>query len=157
MYVSRWYHVRIFTAVCSRRFLFILYLCNIFSIVAQWLQYTMPLWWAAGNWIQFMFEWFWTLLEGCCGWKEHIGAFKSNESCTNVERLMNFSSSSIIEMLDKSPPELYTALKIFLNRCVPDTLRPYIWSYTLQLKTTTVDVVSVWIYRWLSHAWRHQR
>lgn len=74
---------------------------------------------------------------------EHIGAFKSNESCTNVERLMNFSSSSIIEMLDKSPPELYTALKIFLNRCVPDTLRPYIWSYTLQLKTTTVDVVSV--------------
>jgi len=70
---------------------------------------------------------------------EHIGTFKSNEDYTNVERLMNFSSTAIIEVLDKSPPELFTTMKMFLNRRLPDTLRPYIWSYCLQIKTNDLD------------------
>jgi hypothetical protein len=73
---------------------------------------------------------------------EHIGSFKSNQDSTNVERLMNFSSAAIVEVLDKSPPELFTTMKMFLNRRLPDTLRPYIWSYCLQMKTGAVDVVS---------------
>lgn len=72
---------------------------------------------------------------------EHIDTFKSTKDCTNVERLMNFSSSAIIDVLERSPPELFTAMKIFLNRRLPDTLRPYIWSYCLQLNTNIVDVV----------------
>ena len=72
---------------------------------------------------------------------EHIGTFKSNEDYTNVERLMNFSSAAIIEVLDKSPPELFTTMKMFINRRLPDTLRPYIWSYCLQIKTNDLDEV----------------
>ena len=72
---------------------------------------------------------------------DHIGNIKSNEESTNVEKLMNYSSSLIIELLDKSPPELFTTTKLFLNRRIPDTLRPFIWSYMLQLKVKSVDMV----------------
>lgn len=72
---------------------------------------------------------------------EHVGMFESTEGCTNVERLLNFSGSSIIEVLHNSPPELFSTMKIFLNRRIPDNLRPYIWSYALQLETQTVNMV----------------
>jgi hypothetical protein len=46
---------------------------------------------------------------------------------SNLHSLLDISSKAIIHALETSPPELGTTTKLFVNRPIPISLRPYIW------------------------------
>lgn len=59
----------------------------------------------------------------------------------SVDHLVNSVSQSCIDMLVASPPEMATTARVFINRPLPRTLRPFIWSNALGLARERIKVV----------------
>jgi len=57
----------------------------------------------------------------------------NNGDPSNVESLINEFSMAAIDMLENSPVNLMNTTKLFVNRPLPGSIRPYIWSRALWL------------------------
>ncbi len=58
---------------------------------------------------------------------------------TNVDKLMDEYSAAIIHMLENSPANIINTTKLFMNRPLPGSIRPYIWSRALWLGDKNVS------------------
>lgn len=72
--------------------------------------------------------------------KEKDGVDKKHAS--NVEVLVNACSKEIVGLLESSPLEMASTAKLFLNRSLPDSLRPHIWTSALSLSTEKLSMIS---------------
>jgi hypothetical protein len=65
--------------------------------------------------------------------KEAVKSGADGSDPTNVEMLVREFSLAAIDMLENSPVNLMNTTKLFINRPLPGSIRPYIWSRALWL------------------------
>lgn len=58
---------------------------------------------------------------------------------TKKNHLLDVSINAVVEAFDNSPPEFSAAPKIFLNRPLPVSFRPYVWNASLLLSLKNKD------------------
>lgn len=63
------------------------------------------------------------------------GAVDNTHHPSNVDLLLETCSTEMISLLESSPLEMASTAKLFLNRNIPQSLRPYIWSSALSLSS----------------------
>ena len=61
-------------------------------------------------------------------------SFSLVEHPSNADQMLELFSKTVINMLEASPPEMATTLRLFMNRPLPDSLRSSIWVSCLTQK-----------------------
>lgn len=60
-----------------------------------------------------------------------------SEHPSNADQMLEIFSVSVIDMLESSPPEMASTLRLFINRPLPECLRSNIWTSCLTKKLNT--------------------
>lgn len=66
-------------------------------------------------------------------------SFTLGEHPSNADQMLELFSKTVINMLEASPPEMATTLRLFVNRPLPDSLRSSIWVSCLTQKLAPVN------------------
>ena len=61
------------------------------------------------------------------GEREAQGGLRLSEHVSNADQMLEVFAKTVLEMLDASPPEMASTLRLFLNRPLPECLRGSIW------------------------------
>lgn len=68
------------------------------------------------------------------GEREAQGGVRFSEHPSNSDQMLEIFAKTTLEMLDNSPPEMASTLRLFLNRPLPECLRGNIWLTALTKK-----------------------